>query len=155
MVWPSGWAWESGAPYQSHLFMMIVAVYATLGIFLLNAARDPKANLSLIWFTAIASVVHSALMALQSFRNGHHMGHLLGDVPALLLVGVVLAVLVVASGLRMSPSAIRRSSRCEKRTPKPGEETRGCFRWVLTACVRPRALAKATFSAAVDQVSGF
>ena len=81
-------------------------MYATLGIFLLNAARDPKANLSLIWFTAIASVVHSALMALQSFRNGHHMGHLLGDVPALLLVGVVLAVLVVASGLKQ-PSTDR------------------------------------------------
>ncbi|MET0994134.1 MAG: DUF6632 domain-containing protein [Mycobacterium sp.] len=106
VVWPSGWAWESGAPYQSHLFMMIVAVYATLGIFLLNAARDPQANLSLIWFTAISSVVHSALMALQSFSNGHHMGHLLGDVPALLLVGVVLAVLVVASGLKQ-PSTDR------------------------------------------------
>lgn len=106
VVWPSGWVWESGAPYQSHLFMMIVAVYATLGIFLLNAARDPQANLSLIWFTAISSVVHSALMALQSFSNGHHMGHLLGDVPALLLVGVVLAVLVVASGLKQ-PSTDR------------------------------------------------
>ena len=85
VVWPSGWAWESGAPYQSHLFMMIVAVYATLGIFLLNAARDPQANLSLIWFAAISSVVHSALMA---------------------VVGVVLAVLVVASGLKQ-PSTDR------------------------------------------------
>lgn len=48
VVWPSGWAWEPGAPYQSHLFMMIVGVYATLGVFLLHAARDPQANLSLI-----------------------------------------------------------------------------------------------------------
>src|SRR5437764_7857910 len=53
VVWPAGWVWESGAPYQSHLFMMIVGVYATLGVFLLKAARDPQANLSLIWFTAI------------------------------------------------------------------------------------------------------
>ncbi len=100
VVWPSGWAWESGAPYQSHLFMMIVGVYATLGIFLLNAARDPQANLSLIWFTAISSLVHSAVMAVQSFSHGHHMGHLLGDVPALLILGVVLVVLLLASGIK-------------------------------------------------------
>jgi Family of unknown function (DUF6632) len=100
VVWPSGWAWESGAPYQSHLFMMIVGVYATLGVFLLNAARDPQANLSLIWFTAISSLVHAAIMAVQSFSHGNHMGHLVGDVPALLLFGIVLAVLVRASGLK-------------------------------------------------------
>jgi hypothetical protein len=105
VVWPSGWAWESGAPYQSHLYMMIVGVYATLGIFLLNGARNPQANLSLIWFTVISSLVHSAIMAVQSCSNGgHHLGHLVGDVPALLLVAVVLAVLVLASGLKQPRS---------------------------------------------------
>ena len=103
LVWPSGWAWESGAPYQSHLFMMIVGVYATLGVFLLNAARNPAANLSLIWFAVWSSVVHAAIMAVQSFSDDH-MGHLWGDVPALLLVAVVLAVLVRASGLKQPPS---------------------------------------------------
>ncbi len=104
VVWSSGWAWESGAPYQSHLFMMIVGVYATLGVFLLNAARDPQANLSLIWFTAISSLVHSAIMAVQSFSSGNHMGHLVGDVPALLILGVVLVVLLLASGLKQPRS---------------------------------------------------
>jgi hypothetical protein len=100
VVWPSGWIWEAGAPYQSHFFMMIVGVYATLGIFLLKAARDPQANLSLIWFTAISSLVHSAIMAVQAFScGGQHMGHLVGDVPALLIAGIALAVLVRASGL--------------------------------------------------------
>ena len=103
LVWPSGWAWESGAPYQSHLFMMIVGVYATLGVFLLNAARNPAANISLIWFAVWSSVVHAAIMAVQSFSDDH-MGHLWGDVPALLLVAVVLAVLVRASGLKQPPS---------------------------------------------------
>ncbi len=32
LVWPSGWAWHSGAPHQSMYFMMIVGVYATLGV---------------------------------------------------------------------------------------------------------------------------
>ena len=65
LVWPSGWAWHSGPPYQSMYFMMIVGVYATLGVFLLNAARNPQANLSLIWFTVWSSVVHAAIMAVQ------------------------------------------------------------------------------------------
>ncbi len=103
VVWPSGWAWHSGAPYESEYFMMIVGVYATLGVFLINAARNPQANLSLIWFTVWSSVVHAAIMAVQSFGSGHHMGHLWGDVPALLLIAIVLAVLVVSAGLKQRP----------------------------------------------------
>jgi hypothetical protein len=86
-------------------FMMIVGVYATLGVFLLNAARNPQANLSLIWFTVWSSVVHAAIMAVQSFGGGDHMGHLAGDVPALLLVAVVLSVLVLSSDLKQAASA--------------------------------------------------
>jgi len=105
VVWPSGWAWHSGAPQASDYFMMIAGLYATLGIFLLNAARNPQANLSLIWFTVWSSVVHAAIMAVQSFGGARQMGHLLGDVPALLLVAVVLSVLVLSSGLRPSAPA--------------------------------------------------
>jgi hypothetical protein len=108
VVWPSGWAWHAGAPYQSDYFMMIVGLYATLGVFLINAARNPKANLSLIWFAVWSSVVHAAIMAVQSFGGDHHMGHqmghLLGDVPALLLVAVILSVLVLSSGLKQQAS---------------------------------------------------
>jgi hypothetical protein len=99
MVWPSGWAWHPGAPHQSHYFLMIVGLYATLGVFVINAARRPEANISLIWFTAVSSLVHAAIMAVQSFGGGHHMGHLAGDVPALLAVAVVLPVLMKTSGL--------------------------------------------------------
>jgi hypothetical protein len=98
VVWPSGWAWHHGAPYESDYFMMIVVLYATLGLFVCNAARRPEANVSLIWFAAWSSLVHGSLMAVQSF-TGEHMGHLWGDVPALLLAAVVLATLVRASGI--------------------------------------------------------
>jgi len=100
VVWPSGWAWHAGAPHESDYFMMIVGVYLTLGAFLWNAARRPEANISLIWFTVVSSLVHAAIMTFQSFGGGHHMGHLAGDVPALLLVAIVLSVLVRSSGLK-------------------------------------------------------
>lgn len=104
MIWPSGWAWHPGEPYQSQYFMMIVDVYAVLGLFLINAARSPEANLSLIWFAVWSSVVHAAIMAVQSLGGGgHHMGHLWGDVLALLLVAVVLSLLVLSSGLKQPP----------------------------------------------------
>jgi FtsH-binding integral membrane protein len=98
VVWPSGWAWHQGAPYQSDYFMMIVVLYATLGVFVCNAARRPEANVSLIWFTVWSSLVHGSLMVAQSFTDDHR-GHLWGDVPALLLAAVVLATLLRASGI--------------------------------------------------------
>ncbi len=100
VVWPSGWAWQAGPPHESQYFMMIVGVYATLGVFLIRAARDPRANLSLIWFTVWSSVVHAGIMAVQSFGHGDHMGHLWGDVPALLLVAAVLGLLTRSLDVR-------------------------------------------------------
>jgi FtsH-binding integral membrane protein len=96
IVWPSGWAWHAGAPHESQYFMMIVGVYITLGVFLLNAARNPQAHRSLIWFTVWSSIVHASIMAVQSIP-AEHSGHLLGDVPALFLAGVILGGLLVWS----------------------------------------------------------
>ena len=93
IVWPSGWAWHAGAPYESDYFMMIVGVYATLGVFLILAARNPAANRSLILFTIVSSLVHAAIMAVQSFQMPEPMGHLYGDVPGLIAVAVVLYLL--------------------------------------------------------------
>lgn len=94
MFWPSGWAWLPGAPYESDYFMMIVGVYATLGVFLILASRNPAANRSLILFTIVSSAVHALIMAWQSFSMPEHMGHLYGDVPALLLIAFILGALL-------------------------------------------------------------
>lgn len=96
IVWPSGWAWHDGAPASSHYYMMIVGVYATLGIFLIRAAGDPLAHRSLIWFAIWSSIVHAGIMAVQSMGNPEHIGHMYGDVPALVLVAVVLGWLLRA-----------------------------------------------------------
>jgi hypothetical protein len=94
VVWPSGWAWHEGPPASSHYFMMIVGVYATLGLFLIRAAINPSANATLIWFTVWSSLVHAAIMAWQAWGDPMHAGHLAGDVPALLLVAAVLGWLM-------------------------------------------------------------
>jgi len=93
IFWPSGWRWQ---PNQPEYEQMILGVYATLGIFLLLASRNPSANRSLIAFTAWSSLVHAAIMAVQAFQNTSERGHLLGDIPALVIVGVVLIVLAPA-----------------------------------------------------------
>src|SRR5712675_1601505 len=41
IVWPSGWTWGQG---HWHYLMMIIGVYATLGVFLLIASQDPDAT---------------------------------------------------------------------------------------------------------------
>jgi FtsH-binding integral membrane protein len=110
IAWPSGWAWYAGAPYESQEFMMIVGVYITLGVFLLNAARNPQAHRSLIWFTVWSSVVHAGIMAVQSMP-AEHSGHRLGDVPSLFLAAIVLGGLLVWSETGQAARSFRDSLR--------------------------------------------
>ena len=90
MVWPSGWAWQ---PNQHEYEQMIVGIYATLGVFLLWASRQPEAHLSLISFTVWSSVVHGGIMAVQALVDPAERGHLPGDVAGLFLVAAVLGIL--------------------------------------------------------------
>jgi hypothetical protein len=52
ILWPSGWVWGRG---YSHYLMMLIGVYASLGVFLLIASRNPYSHKSLIWFTVWSS----------------------------------------------------------------------------------------------------
>lgn len=92
IVWPSGWTWGHG---HSHYLMMIIGIYATLGVFLLLASRDPHNHSSIIWFTVWSSVVHGAIMAEQAFSDPMETGHLIADVPVLFVVAIVLGVLML------------------------------------------------------------
>jgi hypothetical protein len=47
---------------------MTLSLYATLGVFLLLAARDPSAHRSVIAFTAWSSFAHAAVMAVMSIQ---------------------------------------------------------------------------------------
>ncbi len=90
IAWPSGWSW---LPAQPSLFQMILGIYATLGVFLLLAVREPAQHISLLWFTVWSSVVHAAIMAVHAVMD-RQMGHLFGDVAALVLVAAVIGLLM-------------------------------------------------------------
>ena len=90
ILWPAGWRWE---PHHAQYEQMLVGIYFTLGVFLLLAAREPLRHLSLIWFTVWMSIVHAAIMVVQALSGSRHRGHLVGDVPALLIAAAVLAIL--------------------------------------------------------------
>jgi uncharacterized protein DUF6632 len=96
-LWPGGWRWQ---PAQPEYEQMIQGVYATLGVFLLIASRRPAEHRSLIAFTAWSSLVHAGIMTVQAFRSVHEHGHLLGDVPALIVVGIALLALMPPKPLR-------------------------------------------------------
>jgi len=106
MIWPSGWVWHGGQ--GQYYLQMICGVYAVLGVFLIAAARNPSANRSLILFTVWSSVVHAGIMAAQAIYDGHELGHLVGDVPALLLVVAALWYLLPTSSPNEAP-VLRRS----------------------------------------------
>lgn len=89
--WPLGWQW---VPPQFKYEQMIVGVYATLGVFLIRAAKNPSENGSLIWFTVWSSIIHASIMLIQVFFDRREIGHLYGDIPALYLIAFVLAYLM-------------------------------------------------------------
>ena len=86
-IWPSGWGWS---PPQPEYELMIMGMYVTLGVFLILAAKNPLAHVSLIWFTIWSSIVHGGIMLVQALVDDTERANLLGDVPALFLVAIVL-----------------------------------------------------------------
>ncbi len=86
-LWPAGFAWSPG---QIEYEVMFLGVYATLGVFLLIASRAPAEHRSLILFAGWSSVVHGLIMAVQAVLDPTERTHLIGDVPALVLIGVLL-----------------------------------------------------------------
>ena len=60
---------------------------------LIVAAKNPIEHRSLISFTVWSSVVHALIMAGQAIGDPNESSHLVGDVPALLLVAAALGYL--------------------------------------------------------------
>jgi len=71
---------------------MMMSLYATLGIFLLLASRNPSAHRSLIAFAAWSSFAHASVMAVQAYLGFIARRELLG-VATFAVIGVVLIAL--------------------------------------------------------------
>ena len=76
---------------------MFWTMYATLGVFLVLAARNPSAYRSLIAFAVWSSFAHAAVMALMTIQLPTKRGELLVGVAATVLPAVLLFVLVRSS----------------------------------------------------------
>ena len=72
---------------------MILSLYATLGVFLLLAARDPSAHRSVIAFAAWSSFAHAAVMAVMSIQVPTARTEWLITAIALAIIGALLIVL--------------------------------------------------------------
>ena len=71
---------------------MMMSLYATLGIFLLLASRNPSAHRGLIAFTAWSSFAHASVMAVQAYLGFIARHELLG-VATFVVIGVALIAL--------------------------------------------------------------
>ena len=72
-----GWRWP---PYNAIYDQMIVSVYFALGICAARAIKDPVRHSSFLWFVAISSFTHGAVMLFHALHDPMHLNHLWGDV---------------------------------------------------------------------------
>jgi hypothetical protein len=88
---------------QDPALAMMMSLYATLGIFLLLASRDPSSHRSLIAFAAWSSFAHGAVMAVQASLNLIPRRELMG-VAFFVVMGVALIVLAPAKSVERASS---------------------------------------------------
>src|SRR2546430_6931846 len=94
---------------QDPALAMMMSLYATLGVFLLLAARNPSEHRSLIAFTAWSSFAHAAVMAVQAFLNLIPRRELVGVV-LFIFIGVALIVLGPAKSVERVSAAVRQAT---------------------------------------------
>jgi hypothetical protein len=74
---------------QDPALAMMMSLYATLGVFLLLASRNPSAHRSLIAFTAWSSFAHATVMGVQAFQSFIARRELIGSA-VFIAIGVAL-----------------------------------------------------------------
>lgn len=95
---------------QEPALAMMMSLYATLGVFLLLASRNPSGNRSLIAFTAYSSLAHASVMAVQVSQKMIERQELVG-VAVFVVIGIALIALAPAkpSTERTSAAALAHS----------------------------------------------
>jgi uncharacterized protein DUF6632 len=89
---------------QDPALAMMLSLYATLGVFLLFASRNPSAHRSLIGFAAWSSLAHAGVMSVQAYLNVIARRELLGVI-TFVVIGIVLLALAPAPEKRLAERA--------------------------------------------------
>ena len=92
ILWPSGWGWHHGQGV--YYFQMIAITFAVLGFFLIRAAKNPMEHTSLLWFTVWSNLGHGVVMLVQAIIDETERGHLIADIPFLIIAAAVMAYLI-------------------------------------------------------------
>ena len=89
-VWPAGWQWHGGE--GQYYFQMIAGIYATLGVYMIYVAKNPSdpKHRTFLWFAIFVNIVHGVIMLFQAVGDEMEHGHLVGDVPALIITSLII-----------------------------------------------------------------
>ncbi len=81
---------------------MLMSLYVALGVFLLQAARNPAANRSLIAYAGWANVAHASVMALQEYR------HVIAprEIAGVVIFGIVGVILIALTSAKKSAKQV-------------------------------------------------
>ena len=99
-LWPEAFGWSPPHPAFER---MITAIYASLGVFLLLAAREPHRYLPIIDFTIVSSIAHGGVMAMDAWREPANRLHLFTDIAALFALAIMLWLLRPGAAEQVSP----------------------------------------------------
>ena len=81
---------------------MMMSLYATLGVFLFLAIRDPSAHRSVIAFAAWSSFAHAVVMSLLATTlASERAGYLIGSA-VLVIIGIALIALAPPKSVRQT-----------------------------------------------------
>ncbi|WP_374132537.1 DUF6632 domain-containing protein [Sphingomonas sp. 28-62-20] len=88
-----GWIWSFPSRNMA-MEHMLVAVYVTMGLFLIGSARNPLRAVPLIDFVIISGAIHATAMLFDALTMPGHMAHTMigGDVIGTYLAPVTLAL---------------------------------------------------------------
>jgi len=90
LLMPDAYRW---APYSQPYEHLTIALYASLGICLLIASKDPPSHIIIVDFTILSSILAGAAMTYNALFGDGEMIHLFLDIPLLYLIALVLILL--------------------------------------------------------------
>jgi hypothetical protein len=87
---PDAYRW---APFSQPYEHLTIALYASLGICLLIASKDPPSHIIMVDFTILSSILAGGVLTYNALFGDGETIHLFFDIPLLYLIALVLILL--------------------------------------------------------------